>query len=92
MKNFSPLSKKIYVEIDKKEIIKRKFKANLNINNDIAIFLEKINKKIKKKIEKKVSWFNSLSKLRIFLDEDNKYEKKNNSINSFRFINAYLKF
>ena len=91
MKNFSPLSKKIYVEIDKKEIIKRKFKANLNINNDIAIFLEKINKKIKKKIEKKVSWFNSLSKLRIFLDEDNKYEKKNNSINSFRFINSLSK-
>ena len=76
MKNFSPLSKKIYVEIDKKEIIKRRFKANLNINNDIGIFLEKINKKIKKKIEKKVSWLNSLSKLKIFLDEDNRYEKK----------------
>ena len=91
MKNFSPLSKKIYVEIDKKEIIKRKLKTTLDINYDIGIFLEKINKKLKIKLKKKEVWLNSLTKLKKFLDEDNKYKKINNSINSFRFINSLSK-
>ena len=91
MKNFSPLSKKIYVEIDKKEIIKRKLKTTLDINYDIGIFLEKINKKLKIKLKKKELWLNSLNKLKKFLDEDNKYKKNNNSINSFRFINSLSK-
>ena len=91
MKNFSPLSKKIYVEIDKKEIIKRKLNTTLDINYDIRIFLEKINKKLKIKLKKKELWLNSLKKLKKFLDEDNKYKKKTNSINSFRFINSLSK-
>ena len=53
MKNFSPLSKKIFVDIDKKEIIKRKLKTNLQFNNDVGSFLKVINKKISKKINKK---------------------------------------
>ena len=53
MNNFSPSSKKIYVEVDKKEIIKRKLKIDLPINGDVGIFLNMINKKIKKKLMRK---------------------------------------
>ena len=53
MKNFSPLSKKIFVDIDKSEIIKRRLKTDLKFNNDIGAFLKNINKKISKKFRKK---------------------------------------
>ncbi len=91
MKNFSPLSKKIFVDIDKKEIAKRKLKTHLNFNNDVNLFLDKINKTIKKKFDTKKLWLNKLKKLQNSLKEDDKYKKKNNFINSFRFINSLSK-
>ncbi len=87
MKNFAPFSKKIYVDIDKKEIVKRKLKTSLQINNDVGIFLEQINKKINLKLKQKTVWASKLQKLKVNLDEDNKYSKNKNFINSFRFIN-----
>ena len=88
MKNFSPLSKKIFVDIDKKEIIKRKLKTNLQFNNDVGAFLKIINKKILKTITPKKMWIKKLVKLKNYLDEDKKYKKNKNFINSFRFINS----
>lgn len=88
MKNFSPLSKKIFVDIDKKEIIKRKLKTNLQFNNDVGAFLEVINKKISKKIKEKKVWIDKLIKIKNYLDEDNKYKNDNNFVNSFRFMNS----
>ena len=86
IKNFSPLSKKIYVEIDNKEIIKRNLKISLTFNNDLGLFLNNINKKIKKSLYPKKRWLKNLKSLKSYLDEDNKYKKKKNSVNSFRFI------
>ena len=80
MKNFAPFSKKIYVEIDKKEIIKRKLKTSLQINNDVGIFLEQINKKIKLKLKHKIVWTSKLQKLKVNLDEDNKYSNSGNGL------------
>ena len=91
MKNFSPLSKKIFVDIDNKEIIKRKLKTDLKFNNDISAFLKNINKKISKKFTKKKIWIEKLIKLKNYLDEDNKYQKNKNFVNSFRFINSLSK-
>ena len=88
MKNFSPLSKKIFIEIDKKEIIKRKLKTTLSFNNDIGLFLENINNKIKKKIHPKNQWIKNLKKLKKDLNEDGQYKKNKKFVNSFRFINA----
>ena len=88
MKNFSPLSKKIFVDIDKKEIIKRKLKTNLQFNNDVKAFLKIINKKISKTVAPKKLWIEKLIKLKNYLDEDKKYKKNKNYINSFRFINS----
>ena len=88
MKNFSPLSKKIFIEIDKKEIIKRKLKTTLSFNNDVGLFLENINDKIKKNINLKNQWVKNLKKLKKDLNEDQQYKKNKNLINSFRFINA----
>ena len=91
MKNFSPLSKKIFVDIDKKEIIKRRLKTDLKFNNDIGAFLKNINKKISKKFIKRKIWIDKLTKLKNYLDEDNKYKKNKNFVNSFRFINSLSK-
>ena len=88
MKNFAPFSKKIYVDIDNKEIVKRKLKTSLQINNDVGIFLDQINKKINLKLKQKTVWVTKLQKLKVNLDEDNKYSKNKNFINSFRFINV----
>ena len=48
IKNFSPLSKKIYIDIDKFETIKRDLKAEVSINCDLNLFLKKFNEFIKK--------------------------------------------
>ena len=87
MKNFSPHAKKIIVDIDKKEIIKRKLKTSLSVISDVGIYLNELNKKLKN-INQKVSWVTKLKKLKLSLDEDNKYKKNKNNINSFRFINS----
>ena len=48
MKNFSPLSKKIFIDVDKRELIKRNIKSTIQFNNDVSLFLDNINNKIKK--------------------------------------------
>ena len=83
-KNFSPRSKKIIVDIDKKEIVKRKIKSELKINSDVGLFLESINAKLNNRLKINNSWIENLSKLKIFLDENNKYKKEKKFINSFR--------
>ena len=88
MKNFSPKSKKIFVDIDKKEMIKRKIKTSLQFNNDISNFLDRLNFIIKEKIKPKNNWIKNLIKLKLFLDEDNQYKENKNFINSFRFIKS----
>ena len=83
-----PFSKKIFVDVDKKEMTKRKFKSTLQFNNDVGNFLKNINHNILKKFTQKKLWLNKLNKLKKYLDEDNKYKKNKNFINSFRFINS----
>ena len=88
IKNFAPNSKKIYIDIDQKEILKRKLKTNLKLNCDIKIFLRFFNSYIKnKKLSLKLGWIKKLEKLKLDLDEDKKYQNQKNFINSFNFIN-----
>ena len=49
MKNFSPLSKKIYVDIDENEIKKRGLKTKISIKSDLKLFLNQFNIFIKNK-------------------------------------------
>ena len=87
-KNFSPLSKKIFVEIDKHEIAKRKLKTNLQFNNKIGFFLDAMNLKLNMNLKIKNKWVTKLTKLKNDLDEDAQYVKHKHFINSFRFINS----
>ena len=91
MKNFSPYSKKIFVEIDNNEIKKRKIKINLKINDDLKNFLINFNYSIKKKMLPKKLWISRLQKTKRFLNEDNQYKKEKNFVNSFRFIHVLSK-
>ena len=88
IKNFSPNSKKIYVDIDKFEIKKRGMKIDVSINADLNFFLKKLKNYLKnrKKIEK-ITWVKELKKLKSSLDEDKSYKDKKKYINSFNFIN-----
>ena len=56
MKNFSPLSKKIFIDVDKRELIKRNIKTTIQFNNDVGLFLDNINNKIKKNLNVKKNW------------------------------------
>lgn len=92
IKNFSPNSKKIYIDIDQKEILKRNFKVNIKLNLDIKFFLKSLNIFIKnKKIDTKLNWIKKLEKLKIHLDEDRKYIDQPRFVNSFNFINELSK-
>jgi acetolactate synthase-1/2/3 large subunit len=92
IKNFSPKSKKIYVDIDKNEIIKRGLKVNLAYNCDLKVFLKKLNHYLrKKKIIKVQNWTQNLEKLKHILSEDKKYKEEKKFINSFNFINILSK-
>ena len=92
IKNFSPNSKKIYVDIDQKEILKRNLKIKLKLNFDVKIFLRFFNSYIKnKKLSLKLSWIEKLEKLKLDLNEDKKYLNQKNFINSFNFINELSK-
>ena len=51
IKNFSPNSKKVYIDIDKFEIKKRGLKTDISINTDLNFFLEKLKTYLKKKNE-----------------------------------------
>lgn len=87
IKNFSPNSKKIYIDIDQKEISKRNLKVDIKINLDIKLFLRSLNLYFKnKKIYTKVNWIKKLEKLKIYLDEDRKYVDQSGFVNSFNFI------
>ena len=88
IKNFSPKSKKIYIDIDKHEIIKRDLKTSIKVISDLDIFLKKFNEFIKKKqIIKKIKWERELKKIKIKLNENNQYKDTKKYINSFNFIN-----
>jgi len=91
IKNFSPLSKKIFVDIDKQELIKRNLKTTIKFNNDLGLFLKSINNKIKKNLVMKKKWIKKIKKLKDYLDEDSKYKENKNFVNSFRFINQLSK-
>jgi len=92
IKNFSPKSKKIYVDIDNNEITKNSLKVNLAYNCDLKEFLEKLNFYLKKKkMIRATSWIEELKKLKHTLDEDGKYRKEKKYINSFNFINILSK-
>lgn len=88
IKNFSPNSKKVYVDIDKFEIKKRGMKIDVSINTDLNFFLQKLKNYLnnKNKIEK-IKWVNELKKLKNLLDEDKNYKNQKKYINSFNFIN-----
>ncbi len=92
IKNFSPHSKKIYIDIDQKEILKRSLKIYLPIKTDINLFFEDLNNYLKSKKQiKKIEWIKKLSKLKKELNEDQIYKKQNKLINSFNFINSLSK-
>lgn len=91
MKNFSPLSKKIFVDVDKRELIKRNIKTSIQFNVDVGLFLDSINNRIKKKLNQKQNWIKKINKLKNNLSEDTQYKKEKKFVNSFRFINELSK-
>ena len=92
IKNFSPKSKKIYVDIDKKEIVKRGIKIDMAVKTDVGFFIKKINSFLKRKKEvNKKKWNNELKNLKKSLNEDGFYKREKNYVNSFNFINALSK-
>ena len=91
MKNFSPNSKKIFIDIDEKEMKKRKIKTSMKFNNDVGIFLDKINLKIKNELQANNKWIKNLTVYKSYLSEYDKYKKDENFINSFRFIKSLSK-
>jgi len=88
MKNFSPHSKKIIVDIDNKEMKKREIKTSMQFNNDVGFFLDKINFKIKNKIQIKYKWVKKLTEYKNYLKKKDYYKKNKKFINSFRFIKS----
>tara|TARA_B100001057_G_C22826124_1_gene941501 strand:- start:276 stop:2063 length:1788 start_codon:yes stop_codon:yes gene_type:complete len=89
---FATNAKKIYVDISKKELNKKTFKADLKIHSDVKIFLEKINIDLKKIKIQNLPWKQKLLILKKkyqMIDVHQKREK--NYTNSFRFINELSK-
>ena len=65
MKNFSPLSKKIYIDIDEHEIKKRGLKTKISIRSDLKLFLNQFNKFLKNKNQIiKIDWQKKLLKIK----------------------------
>ena len=92
IKNFSPKSKKIYVDIDKKEILKRGLKTNIAIREDVAFFIKSMNIFLnKKEIVNKKNWLNKIENLKDAISENNFYKKEKGYVNSFNFINTLSK-
>ena len=91
MKNFSPLSKKIFIDVDKRELIKTNINTTIQFNNEVGLFLDYINNKIKKNLNIKKNWIEKIKKLKNYLNEDAWYKKNKKFINSFRFINELSK-
>ena len=91
---FAPKSKKIYVDISKKELNKKTFKADLKIHFDVKSFLSIMNFELK---VKKLRFKNYLWKERLLVLK-NKYKmidvhqkRQKNYTNSFRFIDELSK-
>ncbi len=92
MKNFSPLSKKIYVDIDEFEIRKRDLKTNISLKCDLKIFFMQFNKFLKRKYQiSRPDWQKKLSESKRFINEKNMYVNPKNYINSFNFIKTLSK-
>tara|TARA_Y100000591_G_C21845837_1_gene708681 strand:- start:1268 stop:3046 length:1779 start_codon:yes stop_codon:yes gene_type:complete len=92
MKNFSPLSKKIYVDIDEHEIKKRRLKTKIRIKSDLKLFLSQLNKFIKNRNQIiKQDWHNKLVELKNDFNENDSYTSPKNYINSFNFIKLLSK-
>ena len=88
MKNFSPNSKKIFVDIDEREMKKRKIKTSIQFNNDVGAFLDKINFKVKNKFKVKDQWIKKLRRYKNYLNQEDQYEVNKKFINSFSFIKS----
>ena len=92
---FSVSSKKIYVDISKKELNKKTFKADLKINQDVKKFLEEINKELIKKFKYKnnfVTWRDRVLYLKNRYKTVLEHQKKvKNYTNSFRFVDQLCK-
>jgi len=91
---FAKNAKKIYVDISKKELNKKTFKADLKIHFDVKNFLSIINHEIKKnKIKiKKSTWKKKLLILKNKYQTLNVHQKRQkNYTNSFRFIDELSK-
>ena len=87
MKNFSPLSKKIYIDIDEHEIKKRGLKTKISIRCDLKIFFNQFNKFVKNKKQLiKLDWQKKLLEIKDYFKENNSYVSPKNYINSFNFI------
>ncbi len=92
---FSVGSKKIYVDISKKELNKKTFKADVKVNQDLKIFLNQINYELNKKFKYKGNF--KIWRERV-LHLKNKYKtvfehqtKVKNYTNSFRFVDQLSK-
>ncbi len=92
---FSVSSKKIYVDISKKELNKKTFKADLKIHQDVKKFLEEINKELIKKFKYKnnfVTWRDRVLYLKNRYKTVLEHQKKvKNYTNSFRFVDQLCK-
>tara|TARA_B100000989_G_C19527916_1_gene467935 strand:- start:124 stop:1917 length:1794 start_codon:yes stop_codon:yes gene_type:complete len=92
---FSVSSKKIYVDISKKELNKKTFKADFKINQDVKKFLEEINKELIKKFKYKnnfETWRDRVSFLKNRYKTVLEHQKKvRNYTNSFRFVDQLCK-
>ena len=92
---FSVSSKKIYVDISKKELNKKTFKADFKINQDVKKFLEEINKELIKKFKYKnnfETWRDRVLYLKNRYKTVLEHQKKvRNYTNSFRFVDQLCK-
>ncbi len=91
---FSPKSKKIYVDISKKELNKKTFKADLKIHFDVKSFLSIMNFELKVK-KSKINNYLWKDKLLVLKNKykmiDVHQKRQKNYTNSFRFIDELSK-
>ncbi len=89
---FATNAKKIYVDISKKELNKKTFKADLKIHSDVKVFLANINIELKKIKIKNLPWKQKLLILKKKYQMINVHQKREkNYTNSFRFIDELSK-
>ena len=91
---FSPKSKRIYVEISKKELQKKTFRSDIKVNMNVKSFLEYFNKNFKSKKNKGNfnTWTSRITLLKKKYNTVNEHQKKvPHFTNSFRFIDNLSK-